>query len=178
MFSIKVVEEADLQAIEDAYPIRVGTPGDPHREQFEQQGAGQLTWLIAWIAGKPRGSVMIRWPGRSVTATRQAQTLGCPEICGLGVDDDIRGRGIGRSLMEHAEELVRAREAEMIGLEVTAGNPKQNVARRLYERLGYEDAGFGRFTSGYTYWDADGVAHRDEEPHIYLSKHLKPLPQL
>ena len=74
--------------------------------------------------------------------------------------------------MEQAEALARSRSTQLLGLEVTAANPNQNAARSLYDRMGYEDAGLGTFISGYTQWDADGTAHRDEEPHRYLLKRL------
>jgi RimJ/RimL family protein N-acetyltransferase len=55
------------------------------------------------------------------------------------VQADMRGKGIGRGLMEelmkHAKEKFHI---EILHLEVYAGNP----ARHLYERLGFEE--FGR----------------------------------
>lgn len=36
----------------------------------------------------------------------------------------------------------------------------------------FPESPFGRFTSGYTYWDRDGNQHRDEELHCYLVKEL------
>ena len=74
--------------------------------------------------------------------------------------------------MVAAEELVRARGEDLMGLEVTASNPYQTVARELYGKIGYEDAGFGEFTSGYSYWDAAGNPHRDEEDYRYLVQRL------
>jgi hypothetical protein len=58
------------------------------------------------------------------------------------------------------------------GLDVTADNPFNASARRLYQRLGYRDSGLGAFVSGYTYWDPAGVPHRDEELYRYLMKEL------
>ena len=75
-------------------------------------------------------------------------------------------------LMEAAEELARKRGVLLLGLEVTATNPNQDAARALYSKLAYEDAGFGEFISGYTYWDPDGDPHREEELHRYLVKRL------
>ncbi|MBT7858844.1 MAG: GNAT family N-acetyltransferase [Gemmatimonadetes bacterium] len=172
MVEIRVVVPDDLARIEVTYPISVGTPGNPHREQFQRQREGQLTWLVAWNGDQPCGSVILRWPGEPDERTDQATSLGCAEIGGLGVDEAVRGRGIGAALMQEAETLARSRHTRLLGLEVTDANPNQVPARSLYNRLGYEDAGFGTFISGYTYWDTDGTAHRDEEPHRYLIKWL------
>ena len=54
-------------------------------------------------------------------------------------------------------------------------NPHNDIARALYERMAYEDAGLGEFVSGYTYWDEDGQLQRDEELHRYLIKRLSPV---
>ena len=166
----RAVVPDDLPKIEAAYPILVGMPVNPHWEQFQRQQKGQLTWLVAWSDDQPCGSVIVRWPGEPDERTDQARSLGCAEIGGLDVDEAFRGKGIGRALMEQAEKLARSRSTELLGLEVTDANPNQVPARSLYNRMGYEDAGLGTFISGYTYWDSNGTAHRDEEPHRYLLK--------
>ncbi|MEA3397749.1 MAG: GNAT family N-acetyltransferase [Chloroflexota bacterium] len=55
------------------------------------------------------------------------------------VHPDYQGRGIGHALMKAAIETTRRRKGHWIGLEVNANN---EVARRLYERLGFRDAGY------------------------------------
>jgi ribosomal protein S18 acetylase RimI-like enzyme len=55
-------------------------------------------------------------------------------IGGVGVVPSHRGKGIGESLMDAAEELCRSKGVTEIFLEVIEGNLK---AQRLYERLGY-----------------------------------------
>ena len=172
MADVRIVISDDLLRIEAANPLSVGTPGNPHQEKYELQESGDLSWLVAWIDDRPCGSVTIRWAGSSGELTEQGRSLGCAEIGGLGVDEEVRGLGIGRALMETAEALARKREVALLGLEVTATNPNQDAARSLYAKLGYEDAGFDEFISGYTYWDADGESHRDEELHRYLVKRL------
>ena len=170
MTVVRIVESGDLAKIEGANPLSAGTPGNPHRERYELQESGDLTWLVAWIVDRPCGSVTVVWPDSGELSER-ARPLGCAEIEALGVHEDARGQGIGRALMEAAEVLARERKVELVGLEVTVANPNQDVARELYSRMGYEDAGLGEFISGYTYW-ADGKSHRDEELHRYLTKRL------
>lgn len=56
-------------------------------------------------------------------------------IMALVVDAGVRERGIGRLLMEAAEQL--GREVDAAFAEVTAGHHRPE-ARRLYEELGYD----------------------------------------
>jgi ribosomal protein S18 acetylase RimI-like enzyme len=51
------------------------------------------------------------------------------------IQDERRGRGLGRAAMRHAEDVARAAGAGSIGLNVFAPN---EAAKRLYESLGYE----------------------------------------
>ncbi len=58
-------------------------------------------------------------------------------ITSLVVDAGVRERGIGRLLMQAAEDA--ARDAGAAWLEVTAGHHRPD-ARRLFESLGYDPA--------------------------------------
>jgi ribosomal protein S18 acetylase RimI-like enzyme len=51
------------------------------------------------------------------------------------VAEDARGRGLGRRLMERAEDEGHRRDGTALGLNVFGPNTR---ARRLYESLGYE----------------------------------------
>jgi len=51
------------------------------------------------------------------------------------VDQEHRGHGIGAWLVGAVEQLARAEGARTLQLRVVVGN---NIARRLYERLGYQ----------------------------------------
>ena len=131
MAVVRIVTPDDLLRIAAANPLSVGTPGNPHREKYELQQSGDVSWLVAWIDDQPCGSVTISWPGSSGELTEQGRSLGCAEIRGLDVDEAVRGQEIGRALMEAAEALARKREVELLGLEVTATNPNQDAARAL-----------------------------------------------
>jgi GNAT superfamily N-acetyltransferase len=168
----RIVEETDLAIIVDTFPETGAAPVNRHLERFRWQQEGAITCLVAWDAATPVGYVYVRWPAGGGDLTSQALTLGCPELGDLFVAEHARGRGIGRKLVETAESIVAARGLTQVGLEVTTDNPHNAVARALYARLGYRDAGFGEFISGYTYWDADGAPQRDEELHRYLVKQL------
>lgn len=58
-------------------------------------------------------------------------------LVALVVDEEHRGKGIGRSLVEAAES--RAEELGCLRMEVTSSR-KRDDAHRLYRRQGYEDA--------------------------------------
>ena len=51
------------------------------------------------------------------------------------VDEDARGKGVGRKLNEHALEI--AREAGATTVDLTS-RPSRDAANRLYQRIGFE----------------------------------------
>ena len=66
------------------------------------------------------------------------QILDEAEIVNLAVAPDLRGRGIGRQLMDSLLEQTRFEGAKGIRLEVREAN---RPARRLYEQTGFEQIG-------------------------------------
>ena len=174
MVTVRVLEESDLSVLIATYP-EPRRPFNRHVERFALQRTGDVTCLIAWDGDCPVGYVFARWPGHNGELTEPAIALGCVEFGDLFVHKDSRGRGIGRLLMESVETLAVERGYSLVGFEVTVSNPHNDIARALYERMAYEDAGLGEFVSGYTYWDEDGQLQRDEELHRYLIKRLSPV---
>ena len=73
-------------------------------------------------------------------------------ITGLAVDPAAQGAGVGRALVEALADEARARGARRLTLRVFAPN---EVARRLYERCGFEVEGVlrGEFKAGDDYVD-------------------------
>ena len=63
----------------------------------------------------------------------------------LMVDPRCQGRGLARELMRFAERLAAERTCDVIRLDAFAANPK---ALRLYQGLGYHDAGSVTFRKG------------------------------
>lgn len=171
MIAVRVVTAADVQTLANAFPERGATPVNRHVEQFARQELGQVTCLAAWDDATPIGYVFLRWPGSS-DATPPSRSLGCVEIGDLFVAEHARRRGVGTMLLDALDALAAERGHDLVGLEVTESNPFNDVARGLYFRRGYRDAGFGTFVSGYTYWDAAGNPQRDEESYRYLIKRI------
>ena len=98
--------------------------------RLDQHAAEGSTYLIAWEDDEPVGHAHVAW---------ERTHVGVPEIQDVYVLPERRSRGIATLLGEAAEEEARARGWESISLSVSQdGNP---AARRLYERLGYVDAG-------------------------------------
>ncbi|MFI6155730.1 GNAT family N-acetyltransferase [Kitasatospora sp. NPDC051170] len=71
---------------------------------------------------------------RQVPATPLACNRHVRQIQGLAVDGTVRGRGIGRRLVEAACEAARAEGARKLTLRVLGWNAP---ARRLYESCGF-----------------------------------------
>jgi GNAT superfamily N-acetyltransferase len=170
--SVRIVEDTEFAILVETFPETGAAPINRHLERFRWQQEGAVTCFVAWDDATPVGYVYVRWPDGGADLSHHARALGCPELGDLFVVEHARGRGIGRKLVETAESIVISRGLHQLGLEVTAANPHTAVARALYERLGYRDAGFGDFISGYTYWDDTGAPHRDEELYRYLVKQL------
>ena len=56
----------------------------------------------------------------------------------LGINEEHWNKGIGKSIMNFAEELVRKKNLKSIRLDTYSGNPK---AMNFYRKLGYEELG-------------------------------------
>jgi GNAT superfamily N-acetyltransferase len=68
----------------------------------------------------------------------EATKLGVPEIQDVFVRADRRGRGIGEAVMRAAEQFVGAHDYSRVSISYGIANA---VARSLYAKLGYRDAG-------------------------------------
>ncbi len=168
---LRVVEEHDLPLLVARFPE--GAPVNRHVERFAGQQVGDVTCLAAWDGNVPIGHVFVSWLGGRCQRTDKAEELGCAEIGDLDVVELARGQGIGCRLMEAAEELVRNKGLNTVGLSVAARNPKQNAARELYKKLNYSEAGYGEYTVTYSYMDLDGNTHHDEDQYVYLVKSIE-----
>jgi GNAT superfamily N-acetyltransferase len=98
--------------------------------RLDESSGGHSTYLIAWEDERPVGHVHLAW---------QKTHLEIPEIQDVYVVPARRRHGIATLLTRAAEDEVRSHGWSSISLSVSQdGNP---VARSLYERLGYVDAG-------------------------------------
>ena len=87
------------------------------------------TYVVAWDGDEPVGHAHVAWTGTK---------LGVPEIQDVFVPADLRRRGIATAVSRGAERAAVRRGHRRISLGVGIAN---DGARRLYERLGFRDAG-------------------------------------
>lgn len=97
-------------------PARFAAPG---AQLWVLEGEGQRYLGHLWLTDK-----LDRLTGARIL-----------EVSTMGLVSGSRGKGLGRVLMQKAEDEARAREIEVIELSV-AGNNRR--ARELYKDLGYE----------------------------------------
>jgi ribosomal protein S18 acetylase RimI-like enzyme len=84
--------------------------------------------LVAEEAGRVAGYVKVAPP------TPLPSNAHVQQVQGLLVDPELRGRGVGRALLEAAMELARERGGRRIWLRVLATN---SPAQRLYAAAGF-----------------------------------------
>ena len=127
--------------------IRVAEPGDldlmaqglgrTHQTFFagrlplQKEGLGEI--LLAFRGHLPVGAVFISWDQADEPEVRR-HLAEVPMIFHLHVAPEHRHRGVGRTLLRHAEQRLRRRGHARVLLGVDKSN---QVARRLYEWLGY-----------------------------------------
>ena len=140
-----------------------------HHDRLARQQQGDVVYLIAWIDGLPVGHLLLKWGG--TTDPPMADVLAqCPDIEDLFVLPDYRQRGIATRLMDAAEALASQNGYPLVGL--GAGAEETDIARQMYERRGYADAGFGEYVESGTAFDQAGREFRWEARCLYLIKTL------
>ncbi|WP_369167903.1 GNAT family N-acetyltransferase [Streptomyces sp. R28] len=138
-----------------------------HAARFGRQEAGDSTYLIPWLDGRPVGHAEVRWTGCAAPEAR-ASRPGCPEINGLFVwPESLRSRGIGTALVRTAERMAKERGIGAMGLGVDDDNPR---AAALYARLGYLPT--VPYVDRWTRLDSDGVRHEQADACVFLVKVL------
>jgi GNAT superfamily N-acetyltransferase len=113
----------DIRELTETDVVSIGS-----RLPLSRLGGHEL-YLVAWDCVDPVGHAHVRW-------TRT--TLGIPEIQDVFVRPELRRRGIATALTREAERRAVERGYEHISLSYGIAN---DAARRLYERLGYRNAG-------------------------------------
>jgi GNAT superfamily N-acetyltransferase len=118
--TVRELSPADVELVDRHLPLS-------RLDQHIEEGS---TYLIAWEGEQPVGHARIAWRGTH---------LELPEIQDVYVSPEHRRRGVATLLTATAESAARARGCDRISLSVSEeGNPS---ARKLYEGLGYVDAG-------------------------------------
>lgn len=160
------LDEFDL--LERLNPKTLGV----HGIRLEQQSRDLGLYLGAWLAGRPVGHLWLKLvPEDDGAAPRPAD---CPRLVDLFVVPALRSRGIGTRLIAAAERAAAQRGHRCVGLDVGLDNPR---AGALYRRLGYVDAGLGRYWISWPFIDAEGRRQTEGEECVYLvHRFLEPDP--
>jgi GNAT superfamily N-acetyltransferase len=111
-------------SVQLGYPTTVA---DTARRLTEVGGSGEHAVIVAESSGLLLGWVHVL-VSHSLLADARA------EIAGLVVEEQHRGRGIGRALMENAERWAREQGCGSVRLRSNVLRPD---AHTFYERLGY-----------------------------------------
>jgi predicted GNAT family acetyltransferase len=98
--------------------------------RLDQHLSSQSTYLVAWQDTSPVGHAHIAWDGTH---------LGLPELQDVFVVPEHRRSGVATALTRAAEDEARTRGCTQLSLSVSRDD--NLAARRLYEQLGYVDAG-------------------------------------
>jgi ribosomal protein S18 acetylase RimI-like enzyme len=150
VLTVRELSPADVELVDRHLPLN-------RLDTHLREGS---TYLIAWEDDQPVGHAHIAWSGTH---------LGLPEIQDVYVSPEYRRRGVATRLTEAAEKEARARGADRISLSVSQdANP---TARKLYEGLGYRDAGVApvRVTGAIT---LRGRPFEVDDTLLYLTKSL------
>lgn len=161
---ITVCRSCDIELLDR----HMGSPGATsfHARRFARQEAGQSTYLVAWVDGRPVGHTELRWTGCAAPEI----TADCPEIGSLAVwPEELRSRGIGSALVRAAEELARGRGLGVVGIGVGKDNKR---AGALYTRLGYRAV--ADYPDRYSYEVHDGTVRECVDACTFLVKELSP----
>ena len=120
MVTVRELEQTEIDDVDAHLPL----------SRLDEHAAGRSTYLIAWEDDRPVGHAHLAWQGTH---------LAVPEIQDLYVVADRRRRGIATVLIHAAEDEARSRGWADMSLSVSMDGAPET--RRLYERLGYVDAG-------------------------------------
>jgi ribosomal protein S18 acetylase RimI-like enzyme len=117
-------------------------PGDEDWEEYLGEiadvaaRAGVTTVLVALEDGRILGTATMELDHKVPGSDPERQLEpGEAHLRMLGVDPGVRGRGVGRALVEASIELARARGKRFVGLSTTN---VMEIARGMYERMGFE----------------------------------------
>ncbi len=164
---IRPAEESALELLRQRFDPNSAL--NYHRLRFDVQRRGEGIYLIAWHRAEPIGHFLLRWSGPDDDPTgRYPRDI--PYLEAGATVPEFQRRGVATRLVQIAEDLVRERGNRKIGLAV--GHSDNPAARRLYERLGYQDWGQGEFTIQWHYEALDGRKGVESEVCVYLFKTL------
>jgi ribosomal protein S18 acetylase RimI-like enzyme len=164
---INLCKEEDLGLLEREMP----SPGKSksHERRFRMQEDDSASYLIAWRKEKekPIGHILIKWGGLGRDLPEDLKII--PELNSLVVAKELRGMGVGRTLIKEAEARVKKKGFKNVGLLVSLNN---KYAKRLYERLGYKYSSSDIYIDSGKMIDNNGNKYIDSEDCLAMFKNL------
>lgn len=135
------------------------------RSRWEVQQRGDGLFLLAHRDGEIVGHTML------LNQSKYAEILAAHDPVEINaLHAYVQNQGIGTAIIRAAEAIAADWSRPFIGLGVGADNPG---ARRLYERLGYQQWDGPQVLDNWTEQDADGnVVRAHADPCDYLLKQL------
>ena len=161
---VRPIVESDMDLLRASFDE--GTPEQPEGGLAKQRD-GTGDFLIAFLQGEPAGYLALSWD-----ADPHAPVAWQGNVANLSdfvVLERFRSRGIGTEMLRVAEATALRQGFRWLALGVGIEN---DGARRLYERLGYVDAGLPPVTDGGSFRTWDGRLHRYEETWRFMLKEL------
>jgi ribosomal protein S18 acetylase RimI-like enzyme len=141
-------------------------------DRLTRQARGDCLYAVAWEAGHPVGQALLHW--RRPPAVAVGTPLdGLPYLEDLWVLSEARRRGVGTALLRAAEAAVAARGFPGLSLAVSVGN---DTARRLYDELGYVEAGLSPRRQPTSEQALDGSTRSFEETVVDLVRWVERQP--
>jgi GNAT superfamily N-acetyltransferase len=139
--AVRMALDVDIRPLsEKDYPALVAELGRGHakyfRKQLPLQNAGKGIILVAFRKSRPVGAVLVLWAEPAEERKLRLRLPGVPLLYHVFVKESLRRRGIGTQLLAAVHEELRAHGHRKVTLGVDAVNKD---AKRLYERLGYDD---------------------------------------
>lgn len=139
-------------------------------DRMNRQLRGKGTLFFAWLGTRPAGDVYV-WLEEAEEPPIRWHLQGVPLLTHLEVQPDLRNRGIGRKLVDVAEQYLAGLGCDRVAMAVRTDN---GDAARLYERLGYRDWGHGEIVChAQRTLPGGGVLVEPERCHV-LVKYLTP----
>jgi GNAT superfamily N-acetyltransferase len=140
-----------------------------HHARHAVQENGEGLYLIAWHGHVPVGHYLLRWngPGTDPSGKYPYPT---PYLEAGLTKDAYRRKGVASSIIRAAENLVSEKGFQRIGLAVGVDdNPE---AKRLYERLGFQDWGQGELIICWEDLNSNNAGGVGTETCIYMFKNI------
>jgi ribosomal protein S18 acetylase RimI-like enzyme len=135
-----------------------------HKDRFNRQEKGEVTYLIATINELPVGILLIKWLGKPSAPDY-------PDMEDISIAPPLQKLGIGPQILGFAESLCKKRGFKKVGLCV---NPTDNAkVKKGYERLGYKEVNGKLYLDGrYPYIDENGKEQIYEDWGVDMEKEL------